>query len=77
MRARVLVEERADPSDSLHGEGYQCCFCGRGIEAKPPDICVLLLRTAYQENRTEPSQELFCHALCLKERLLPNIPTIL
>jgi hypothetical protein len=59
------------------GTGYECCFCGRNIEPCPPDICRLTLHIAFQENRAEPSQELFCHAKCLRQRLRPGLPTIL
>jgi hypothetical protein len=77
VRRGTLTEERKAPVGSASKAGYECCFCGKSIEPHPPDVCVLLLRTALQENRTEPSQELFCHATCLKERLRPGIPTVL
>ena len=77
MQRGTLTEERKISSSSVSDPGYECCFCGKGIEPRPPDVCVLLLRTTFQENRTEPTQELFCHATCLKQRLRPGIPTII
>jgi len=53
--------------------GVRCVFCGKTIEPIPPDICTLTLRTRVQErlpnNPKEPTQELYCHAACLKERV--------
>lgn len=77
MRTREFADRTGETTDLTSGEGYQCCFRGRGIEPKPPDICTLLLRTAYQENNDGPSQYFFCHAACLKQRLAPGIPTLL
>lgn len=77
LQGDTFTEEKETSVDSHCEVGYECCFCGKSIEPHPPDVCVLQLRTAVQEDRAEPSQELFCHANCLQQRLRPGMPTIL
>jgi hypothetical protein len=58
-----------------------CFLCGKDVEPKPPDICVVTLTTRWQESgvneRDIPSQDLYCHAVCLKKILPANQPSIL
>jgi hypothetical protein len=57
----------------------ECCFCGKTITANPPDPCALDLSTNFgrdREKRDAASQEMFCHATCLKVRLRPNFPLL-
>ena len=59
------------------GQNYQCCFCGEEIAHRPPDVCALVLHTAFQEGLSEATQTLFCHSACLKESLHSSVPTLL
>ena len=77
MREQTLAEERTGSAAAEGGQGYQCCFCGEEILPKPPDVCALVLHTAFQMGLSEETQTFFCHAACLRERLSPGVPTIL
>lgn len=60
-------------------DGKECCFCGKPIEEDPPDPCFLSLRTSPENSarlERSPSQELFCHAACLRSSLRPNFPLL-
>jgi hypothetical protein len=66
----VANERRHD----FEPRGFICCFCGKPIRPNPPDPCTLVLTTNESEGA---SQDLFCHALCLKAKLASNLPTLL
>jgi hypothetical protein len=77
MSARSQARDKTGSAAAEGGQHYQCCFCGEGIAPKPPDVCALVLHRAFQEGLSEETQTFFCHAACLKERLLPGVPTVL
>jgi len=77
MRAKALAEEKTGATAAEGGQRYQCCFCGKEILPKPPDVCALVMHTAFQEGLSEETQTFFCHAARLRERLSPGVPTIL
>ena len=55
-------------------ETYQCCFCGEIIDAFPPDVGGLLYTIAIdQPARDQTEQQLYCHTLCLLERLHTSV----
>jgi hypothetical protein len=52
---------------------YQCCFCGKTIEALAPDVAALIYVTCIdQPVERQKDQQLFCHTKCLRERLHPS-----
>lgn len=77
MSRQTFAEEKAGAQRREPEERFQCCFCGKGIAPRPPDVCALVLHTTFQRGVGEETQTFFCHAACLKERLLPSVPTIL
>ena len=49
---------------------YKCCFCGRTIDPVSPDVGGLLYTMKIDRPEDEHRhQQLFCHTLCLMERL--------
>ena len=52
---------------------YQCCFCGKGIERKPPDVAALEYTTCTDRPKMQHSQTMFCHTTCLRERLHSSV----
>lgn len=55
-------------------ERCMCCFCGREIQPHGPDIGALLYTTNWEKPRDQQhDQGLFCHAVCLQERLHPTV----
>jgi len=54
-------------------EIFQCCFCGKSIDPVVPDVGGLLYTmTIDRPTRDRPEQQLYCHTLCLMERLHPS-----
>jgi len=47
----------------------QCCFCGKTIAPEDSGVSIVI------PVDSEGTQELFCHASCLKPRLHPSVPT--
>jgi hypothetical protein len=55
-------------------EVYQCCFCGNSIQPVFPDVGGLLYSMTIDRSRRErPEQQLYCHTLCLLDRLDPSV----
>ena len=49
--------------------GYQCIFCGKGIEPTDIDPCALIIIAGIDRPRAEQREQLvFCHIRCIKER---------
>jgi len=65
--------------EGLEAKGAICCFCGQGIEPRDSHAGHITVRLLYPKDQkaAEPSQELYCHALCLRERVPPNTPLVL
>jgi len=54
---------------------YQCCFCGQTIEPVGADVGGLLYTTNIDRPQEEQhDQQLWCHAVCLKQRLHASVP---
>lgn len=70
-------EDREPARCGTDPEGFECCFCGQGIDPIPPDVCSLVLRLRRQDLAEGPSQEFFCHARCLRARIRAGIPSII
>jgi hypothetical protein len=52
------------------GVKYQCCFCGKAIESRLPDVGGLLYTTAIDRDlQFQHGQQFYCHTSCLSERL--------
>ena len=66
----------ARTADEAARNAYQCCFCGLSIEAIPPNPCSLELRINFP-SEPEMSQELYGHAACLKNGVVPTLPTLI
>lgn len=47
---------------------YECCFCGESVDSA--DALTLTIYSA----ASEESQDLYCHAAHLAERLDPGVP---
>jgi hypothetical protein len=53
---------------------YQCCFCGKAIEPRVPDVGGLLYSTCINlEPAYQQDQQLYCHTTCLVERLHESV----
>lgn len=49
---------------------YECCFCGKAIESRLPDVGGLLYTTAIDRDpECQHEQQFYCHTNCLRERL--------
>lgn len=49
---------------------YICCFCSTEIISNTIDITGLIVITNFDKNeKKQEVQQLFCHILCLKEKL--------
>lgn len=71
----MLTIQGLQPMEGEMWEQYQCCFCGQTIEPKGPDVGGIAYTTNFdgpQENQYD--QQMFCHAVCLKQRLHPSVP---
>jgi hypothetical protein len=54
---------------------YQCCFCGESIESIGPDVGGLLYTTNIDGPvEKQHHQQLWCHAVHLKQHLHPSVP---
>lgn len=54
------------------GLSFQCCFCGKKIDARRPDPCELIVVSDFgkaEEDRR--AQTVYCHAGCLRGRAAP------
>ena len=55
-------------------EGWTCCFCAEGIE--PNDslaVRALLTNLRHGASSNWPMQEVYAHAACMSERLVPAV----
>jgi len=53
---------------------FQCCFCGRTIEATPPNVASLVYTACFDRPPDmQRDQTLFCHTACLASRLHPSV----
>ena len=73
-RPRVLRPQLR--RDSLGGnaimaesDGHQCCFCGQSIEVRAPDPVMLSF-----EVEGGGTQQLSCHASCLRRLVHSSVP---
>jgi hypothetical protein len=77
---KLNITRQPDTEDELdfqlQDQEYQCCFCSKPIKPASPDPCHLDLRINFGSD-PNMSQDLFCHASCLRSVLSPGIPTIL
>jgi len=49
---------------------YECCFCSTEIISNTVDITGLIIITNFDKSeKKQEVQQLFCHILCLKEKL--------
>lgn len=53
--------------------GYQCCFCGEGIESNKVDVTSLIVITNWDKEEQQ-EQQFFCHLECFKQRVFENVP---
>jgi hypothetical protein len=59
--------------DRAMSQVYQCCFCGRSIDPEFPDVGGLRYSTTvHAASHDHPEQQLYCHTLCLLDRLHPS-----
>ncbi|MEY2432574.1 MAG: hypothetical protein QOC92_2299 [Acidimicrobiaceae bacterium] len=53
----------------------ECCFCSVSVEADAPGALTLVVAAVARSNEVDrPTQQLWCHAACLGERLTPSVP---
>src|SRR5271155_5669555 len=51
--------------------GFQCCFCENGIKADCINPCLIIgFVDIHEPINSQPSQDLFCHFLCIQKRLV-------
>ena len=55
-------------------EGFVCCFCGTKLTLDSSESGILTLRVP--ANDAEASQDMYCHAACLREKLSPKFLTL-
>ena len=56
-------------------KNYECCFCSKEIISNAVDVTALLVITNYDKNEKKREvQQLFCHILCLQEKLPTSVP---
>ena len=55
--------------------GFQCCFCGSGIDSGDFDVGSLLYTTRWDGKEGEQQNEqFFCHSKCLRAAFHPSTP---
>jgi len=52
---------------------YQCCFCGESVDRQGPDVGLLSYTPRFDAGGQQ-TQNLFCHARCLRNALHPSVP---
>ena len=63
----VLVETESNLADVLLGEGYECWFCGHGLDrADGPALAIGLWELW---NGGEPAQTVYAHFRCAETRM--------
>jgi hypothetical protein len=56
-------------------KNYECCFCTKEIISNTIDVTALIVITNYDKTEKKREvQQLFCHILCLQEKLPANVP---
>lgn len=54
---------------------YECCFCTKEIISDTINITALIIITNYDKHeKKQEVQQLFCHILCLQEKLPATVP---
>ena len=57
---------------------YQCCFCGELVKANNSSlISILAILNWNNEIKEQHEQQFFCHVLCFKQKLNPQVPLYL
>lgn len=55
-----------------------CCFCNISIIPTNDDPCDIIISSASERESDLPeSQSFYCHVICFKEKLHPNIASYL
>jgi hypothetical protein len=54
---------------------YECCFCSKEIISDTIDVTGLIIITNFDKSeKKQEVQQLFCHILCLKDKLPATVP---
>jgi hypothetical protein len=74
------MQDKSKVGVNVDDPGYQCCFCGGGIEesgigAARLDPCAVVLIANWKKPESEQGlQQFFCHLDCFKKTMWPNVP---
>jgi hypothetical protein len=53
---------------------FACCFCGESSDSESRESLTLVVAASSASEGEHPTQQMFCHAECLAQRLSPNVP---
>ena len=66
----VLVETEPSLANVLLGEGYECWFCGQGIDrVDGPALSIALWELWNGGTEAEPTQTIYAHFHCAESRM--------
>jgi hypothetical protein len=66
----VLVETEPNLANVLLGDGYECWFCGQGIDRADRPALSIGLRELWNDGaEAEPAQTIYAHFLCAETRM--------
>lgn len=51
------------------GPGFECWFCGKGIERSDREAIEISLRNLWSDEDDAPLQQVYAHSICAVERL--------
>jgi hypothetical protein len=75
MRGPASTELPIGSTNGIIPRMNECCFCGTGIDpAEPGSLTFVVAAAARFSEPDAPTQQLWCHAMCLGERLVPRVP---
>ncbi|MBI4361511.1 hypothetical protein HY572_07120 [Candidatus Micrarchaeota archaeon] len=68
-------QTKAGPSKRQLRISFQCMFCGKTIEEKQPDPCIVILCSGWDTPGEKPlNQQCYCHAACLRQVAHQSVP---
>ena len=68
---QLLGQVDADPSlaITLLGEGYQCWFCGKGLDRDNSDALRIVIGNLWAKNTDSSAQEIYSHFICAEKHM--------
>lgn len=67
----LLVQVDADPNlaNAFLNEGYECWFCGNGLDRKSNDALRIVIGNLWESDTDSPAQEIYSHFACAAEHM--------